>query len=213
MDRSNAIRVMIVDDHAMVRRGLGGFFMVMEDLELVGEAEDGREAVALCAQLRPDVILMDLVMPIMDGVQATKEILSQWPETRIIVLTSFQDDEFVTQAIEAGATSYLLKDISAVELEAAIRAASSGKRTLAPEALQALIRSTRAGQPIGYDLTPRERDVLALLVRGLNNPDIARQLEVSRSTVSVHVGRILSKLGAANRVEAVKIAIENDLVS
>jgi NarL family two-component system response regulator LiaR len=208
------IRVMIVDDHGIVRGGLSTFLMTCEDMELVGEAANGEQALKLCSQVEPDVILMDLVMPGMDGATATRLIRERCPEIQVIALTSFKERELVESALQAGAIGYLLKDVSAEELANAIRAAYAGKPTLAPEAAQALIQAAR--QPaleIGFDLTEREREVLALLAQGLNNNDIAERLVVSNSTAKFHVSSILSKLGATSRTEAVVIAMQNNLVN
>jgi NarL family two-component system response regulator LiaR len=215
MSKPDPIRVMIVDDHALVRSGLGAFLEVYEDLELAGEAEDGAEAVELCGQLQPDVVLMDLVMPETDGAAATESIRERWPHIQVIALTSFKDQEWVTRALQAGAVGYLLKNVQAAELADAIRAAHEGRPTLAPEATQALIQTTRATAeelPPTYDLTPREGEVLALLVQGLTNPEIAERLVVSRSTAAAHVSSILSKLGVTNRAEAIALAIRRGLV-
>jgi NarL family two-component system response regulator LiaR len=208
---------MIVDDHSMVRRGLATILRVRPDLELVAEASNGHEALELCHQFQPDVVLMDLVMPEMSGAEATQLILDQHPNIQVIALTSFQEKELVREALQAGAISYLLKNVSAENLAAAIREAHSGRSTLAPEAIQALIQ-TDAPAPVfdqepseDFGLTPREREVLALMVEGLNNPEIAERLVVSRSTAKAHVSNILSKLGVSNRGEAIAVAIQYNL--
>lgn len=211
MTESKPIRVMLVDDHAVVRSGLGAFLLAYGDLELVGEAPGGERAVSLCSQVHPDVVLMDLMMPGMNGATATKLIREKHPEIQIIALTSFKEQELVQDALQAGAIGYLLKDVSADELARAIRAAAAGKPTLAPEAAQALIQAARAEHP-GADLTEREREVLALMVDGLSNSQMAERLVISLSTVKFHVSSILSKLGASSRTEAVSIALQNRLV-
>jgi two-component system, NarL family, response regulator LiaR len=210
---SKPIRVMLVDDHTMVRRGLATFLKAFDDLELAGEAENGQVAIQLCAKLRPDVILMDMVMPDMNGAAATRTIRQQFPNIQVIALTSFKEEKLVKSALEAGAIGYLLKDVSADELVQAIRSAHAGRATLSPEAAQVLVHA--AGQPPapGYDLTEREREVLALMIEGWNNTQIAGKLTVSPSTIKSHVSNILSKLGVASRTEAVTLALRNRIIS
>ena len=215
MTESAPIRVMIVDDHAVVRSGLGAFLLAYDDLELVAEAAGGAEAVRLCATAQPDVVLMDLIMPEMDGATATRAIRDAYPSAQVIALTSFKEEDLVQRALQAGAIGYLLKNVTGDELARAIREARAGRPTLAPEAAQALIRTaTRSlGPALGFDLSAREKEVLVLMIEGLNNPDIAGRLIVSRSTVKFHVSSILSKLGAASRTEAVALALQHHLVA
>jgi two-component system, NarL family, response regulator LiaR len=206
------IRVMIVDDHTVVRSGLGAFLMTCDDLALVGEAKNGEQAVRLCDQAQPDVVLMDLIMTGMDGPTATRLIREKHPNIQVIALTSYKDKELVHAAIQAGAIGYLLKDVSAEELARAIRSAYAGKPTLAPEAAEALIQSTRGqGMKPGDDLTEREREVLKLMADGLNNQQIADRLVLSVYTVKSHVSNILSKLNVSTRTEAVSFALKNKL--
>jgi len=213
MTDTKPIRVLLVDDHAVVRSGLSAFLTAFDDLELAGEAASGERAIALCRQTQPDVVLMDLVMPGMDGATATRQIRQQWPHIQVIALTSFKEQELVQGALQAGAIGYLLKDISSADLANAIRAAVAGKPTLAPEAAQALIQAARAAADTpGFDLTEREREVLSLMVQGSSNQQIAERLIVSLSTAKFHVSSILSKLGAASRTEAVAIALQQHLV-
>ena len=209
---SSPIRVLVVDDHAMVRRGLETFLKAFDDLELAGEAASGQAAVQLSAQLQPDVVLMDMVMSDMDGAAATRLIRRQSDSVQVIALTSFKEKILIQSAMHAGAIGYLLKDVSADELAQAIRAAHAGLVTLAPEAAQALVQTASQDPPPGLDLTERERAVLALMVEGLNNPQIAAKLTVSPSTVKSHVSNILSKLGVASRTEAVTLALRKRLI-
>lgn len=213
MTQNSPIRILMVDDHAMMRIGLATFLGSFDDFELVGEATSGVEAVRLCEQLEPDVVLMDLVMQDMGGVAATEAILERQPEIKIIALTSFEDADLVRGVLQAGAVGYLLKGVSSDDLAKAIRAAVEGMPTLAPEATQILIEQTCRPTRTHFEMTDRELEVLALLADGLNNREIAEQLYVSRSTVKTHVSNILTKLGVSSRTEAVAYAIENDLIS
>lgn len=212
-DSSDPIRVLIADDHAMTRAGLRYFILAFEDLRLAGEADSGEEAVRLCAELQPDVVLMDLMMPGMAGVTAIQVICGRWPHIRVIALTSFQDSQLVRDALRAGAIGYLLKNASADDLVNAIRTVRQGKPALAPEAARVLIQVATHTTSTDFGLTSREREVLALMVKGLNNPDMAERLMVSRSTVKFHVSNILSKLGVTTRAEAVALAWQHNLVT
>lgn len=208
-----SIRVLIADDHAVVRNGLSSFLSVYDDFELVGEAINGEQAVRMCEQCQPDVILMDLVMPGMDGASATRLIREKFPRVQVIALTSFKERKQVQSAIQAGAIGYLLKDISADELARAIRQAHVGKPTLAPEAVDVLIRAAHSPETqLGDDLTERELEVLGLMVDGLNNQQIAERLIIGLSTAKSHVSNVLSKLGVSTRTEAVSYALKNSIL-
>jgi two-component system, NarL family, response regulator LiaR len=206
------IKILLVDDHAVVRSGLSKFLMVNKDLKLVGEASDGAEAVQMVSFYKPDVVLMDLMMPGMDGITATREIKKKYPQVKVIALTSFAEQNMVQGALQAGAVGYLQKNVTAKELGYAIRAACEGKMTLSAEAAQVLANSVAQPQIPGEQLTERERDVLKCMVDGLNNNEIAEKLVVSLGTVKFHVSNIFHKLGVDSRVEAVKAALEQKLV-
>ena len=211
MTDQTRIRVMIVDDHAVVRSGLSLFLQVTPDLELVGEAENGDQALLRCGLLHPDVILMDLMMPGTDGVTATRQIHQQYPQVHIIALTSFQEDTLVLAALKAGAIGYLMKNVSARDLALAIRQAHAGKMTLSPEAGLALAQAS-AQAAAGPALSDREREVLKLMADGLNNTEIAARLLISHSTVKYHIGNLFAKLQVDNRVAAVALALQRKLV-
>jgi NarL family two-component system response regulator LiaR len=212
MTESAKIKVLLVDDHAVVRSGLGAVLLSFEDMTLVGEAGNGEEAIRLCEKLQPDVVLMDLMMPVMDGVAATAAIKKQCPRISIIALTSFKEKEMVEGALKAGALSYLLKNVSASELVTAIRGALAGQPRLSPEAAQVLIQDIKEPAAPSYDLTDREKEILVLMVEGLPNTAIAERLVVSQSTVKFHVSNVLSKLGVTSRTEAVALALKHKLV-
>lgn len=205
------IRVVVADDHALVRSGLEGILALFDDIELVGEAGGGAEVIAMCEQTQPDVVLMDLVMPGVDGTAATAQILQRCPRTRILALTSFSDEGLIENALRAGAIGYLMKDITGDQLADAIRAAHAGKPTLAPEAARTLMQAVTAPAALGKDLTARERQVLALVAEGLTNTEIADRLVISLSTAKTHVSSIISKLGAASRTEAAALAVRHHL--
>ncbi len=212
MTETASIKVLLVDDHAVVRSGLGAVLMSFDDMALVGEAGNGEEAVRMCEKLQPDVVLMDLMMPVMDGVAATTAIRKQWPRINVIALTSFKEKEMVEGALKAGAMSYLLKNVSANELITAIRGAVAGQPRLSPEAAQVLIQDIKEPSAPTFELTEREKEILNLMVEGLPNTAIAERLVVSQSTVKFHVSNVLSKLGVTSRTEAVAMALKHRLV-
>jgi len=213
MGEPGCIRVMTVDDHEILRGGIRFLLLAFDDIELVGEAHSGEEALRLCEQLRPDVVLMDMMMSELNGADTTKILRERHPQIQVIALTSFHNRELVQQAMQAGAIGYLLKGISMDELAQAIRSAHAGRPTLAPEAVQALVQAPGPPPKIGIDLSEREREVLGLLAEGLSNAEIAEQLVVSVAAVKYHVSSILTKLGASNRTEAVALAWQHDLLT
>lgn len=210
------IRVLLVDDHAVVREGLRAFLELQDDFRVIGEASDGEEALSQAEALHPDVILMDLVMPKLDGVGAMRELRGRASESRVIVLTSFLDDDRLMPAIQAGAAGYLLKDVEPSELARAIRAAHAGEAIIAPTAAARLVRAIADGsRPVLEEperLTRREREVLELIVRGRANKRIAFELGISEKTVKTHVGHLLAKLGVTDRTQAALLAVREGLV-
>lgn len=206
------IRVVIVDDHVLVRSGLEVVLGMFDDIELAGQAGDGEEAVRLCEQLRPDVVLMDLVLPGLSGVEATRRILASCPGTKVVALTSFTEEDLIGETLRAGAIGYLMKNVSADQLAAAVRNAAAGRSTLAPEAADALVRSVSSPQQASDSLTAREMEVLALMADGLTNADIAERLAIGVATVKTHVSSIMSKLGVSTRTEASATAIRRGVV-
>ncbi len=213
MNTPHTIRVLLVDDHNVVRSGLATFLRAYDDLELVGEAKNGLEAVSLCRQVKPDVILMDLMMPEMDGIAATRAILADSPDIKIIAMTSFEEEQLVHGVLAAGAISYLLKNVASEELSKAIRDAVSGRSTLSPEAARVLVQATRPTTQPSSGLTEREREVLSLVVQGRSNQQIADALVVSLATVKAHISSILGKLQVSSRTEAIAFAIKHKLVT
>ena len=212
MQNRDPIQVLIVDDHGMVRKGLQAYLIAQADINVIGECKNGLEAVKFCEDKQPDVILMDLVMPGLDGAEATRAIREKRPEIQIIALTSFQEQDLIQEVLQAGAIGYLLKDVTGVELADAIRSVKEGKPILSADVLQTLVRPPVKTTSDRYELTERELEVLGLLVEGLNNPQIAQKLFISRSTVKVHVSNLLAKLGVSNRAEAVSIALQNKII-
>jgi DNA-binding NarL/FixJ family response regulator len=212
-ETTTPIRILLVDDHAVVRRGLRGFLELQDDMEVVGEAEDGTQAVALAQQHHPDVILMDLLMPKMDGLTAIATIKGASPEVEIVAVTSFIEEEKVTSALEAGASGYLLKDAEAEEVADAIRAAYAGEVHLDPAVARLLaqrMRSRKEEEPV-EPLTAREKEVLAQLAKGASNKEIAYELDITERTARTHVSNILGKLGLASRTQAALWAVEHKL--
>jgi len=212
MSKTQPIRVLIVDDHAMVRSGLKNFIHAYEWMAPVGEAANGADAVAFCATHAVDIVLMDMVMPGLDGISATREVLKNYPKMKIVMLTSFVEDAQVQNALEAGAVGYLIKNAPINTIADAIRAANAGQPALSPQATTALIRAKTGPLKPGQDLSKRELEVLALIVQGLNNDEIAKQLVISTATARHHVSACLQKLGAANRAQAAALATKYHLV-
>jgi RNA polymerase sigma factor (sigma-70 family) len=203
------IRVMIADDHHMVREGLKVLLSTSDDIVVVGEAANGDEAVRLCREVQPDVVLMDVVMPVMDGAAATAAITSDCPTVKVVALTTFVDDDLVTRTLEAGAISYLLKDARPETLTGAVRDAYEGRGTIDTSVMKTILQ--RREDDVGRELTPREREVLALLAAGMSNKEIAEKLTLSVGTVRLHVSNVLAKLGAPNRTTAAAIAMKHGL--
>ena len=209
---SRPIRILLADDHDMVRQGLAVFLQAFPDMELVGEAADGIEAIARCEELHPDVVIMDVLMPDMDGIEATQHIRSKFPNIQVLMLSSSKEEDLIKSGIQAGAIGYVLKNIGVQEFAKAVRDAYHGQSTLSPAVTQVLVAATARPPEPDYHLTERERELLGLLIKGLSNPDIADRLTISLSTVKFHISSILAKLQVSSRTEAVALAVEKHLV-
>lgn len=207
-----AVRVMIVDDHAIVRKGLVGVLSAFKDMQLVAETDRGEEVLPLCQQQQPDVVLMDMMIPGTNGIELTQQVRAAFPKIQVLMLTSFVDEDLVPRALKAGAVGYLLKNASIHDMATAIRAAAQGQSTLSPEATLALIRASTQPATPKLDLKEREMEVLALMVEGLTNPQMAERLSLSLSTIKFYVSEILSKLGVESRTEAVAYALKHHLI-
>lgn len=214
MNKTETIRLLTVDDHKVVLNGLRIFLSLYDDIELVAEAKNGRQALEQCVQHQPDVVLMDMVMPLMDGPTAIQLIRERFPSIQFIALTSFEEEQLVQRAMAAGAISYLYKDVEEEELVDAIRAAHKGRSVLAPEAMKTLVKqATTQGESGKFErLTPREEEILTLIAQGMTNPQIAERLVISPSTVHFHVHNLLAKLQVQTRAEAVAVAVQNKLI-
>jgi two-component system, NarL family, response regulator LiaR len=212
MREKNIIKVMVADDHPMVRHGIRTVFEAYDDIVLVAEAENGRQAIKMCEDYQPEIILMDMIMPVLDGVQATQYIINKWPDKKIIAMTSFNDNDLIKKSLKAGAVSYILKTISGAKLVKLIKDVNKGNFILTPQATKILLSELRGSPDGNFKLTNREKEILTLIVEGLSNKQIAKRLFLSSSTVQFHVSNILSKLGVSKRTEAAYLALKQNLV-
>ena len=212
MSEKNKIKVMVVDDHPLVRHGIKTVFEAYDDIILVAEAENGRQAIEMCSKYRPDIILIDMVMPVLDGAEATKLIIKEWPDVKIIALTSFDDKDLIKKSLKAGAISYILKNVSGAKLVKTIKDVYKGNFVLSSQATKILLSELRETTNDTIKLTEREKEILALIVEGLSNKQIAKRLFLSNSTAQFHVSNILAKLGVFKRTEAVYLALKQKLV-
>lgn len=213
MSKKNKIKVMIADDHPLVRHGIKTVFEAYDDILLVAEAENGKEAIEMCEKYRPDIILMDIMMPVIDGVEATSQLIKRFPDIKVIALTSFNDKDLIKKSLKAGAVGFILKNITGAKLVKTIKNAYKGELTLSSQATKILLSELREPSSEGtIKLTEREIEILALIVEGLSNKEIAKRLFISNSTVQFHVSNILSKLGVSKRTEAVYLALKQKLV-
>jgi two-component system, NarL family, response regulator LiaR len=212
MGKKNKIKVMVVDDHPLVRHGIKTVFEAYDDVLLVAEAENGREAIEKCGKYTPDIVLMDVIMLVLDGVEATTHLIKNWPNVKIIALTSFNNEDLIKKILKAGAVSYILKNISGAKLVKTIKDVYKGKLVLSSQATKILLTELREPPDETIKLTDREKEILALIVEGLSNKQIAERLYLSNSTVQFHVSNILSKLGVSKRTEAAYLALKQKLV-
>jgi Response regulator containing a CheY-like receiver domain and an HTH DNA-binding domain len=212
MSEKNKIKVMVVDDHPLVRHGIKTVFEAYGDILLVAEAENGKEAIEMYEKYRPDIVLMDMIMPILDGVEATSRLVKMWPDIKVIALTSFNDIDLIKKSLKAGAISYILKNISGAKLVKTIKDVHRGKFVLSSHATKILLSELREADSEKIKLTGREKEILAFIVEGLSNKEISKRLFLSNSTVQFHVSNILSKLGVSKRTEAVCLALKQKLV-
>ena len=212
MREKNKIKVMVVDDHPLVRHGIKTVFEAYNDMLLVAEAENGREAIKMCGKYMPDVVLMDMIMPLLDGAEAAEQIIKNWPGVKIIALTSFNDEDLIRKSLKAGVVGYILKNTSGAKLVKTIKDVYKGKLALSSQATKVLLSELREPPDKTIKLTEREKEILALIVEGLSNKQIAQRLFLSNSTVQFHVSNILSKLGVSKRTEAAYLALKQKLV-
>lgn len=212
MAEKKVIRVIIADDHPLVRHGIKTVFEAYDDIELVAEAENGKEAIEICEQYKPDIVIMDMIMPILDGAEATSQLIKKFPDIKVIALTSFNDKDLIKKSLKAGAISFILKNISGSKLVKTIKDVYKGKYELSPQATKILLSELREKTDDNISLTKREKEILTYIVEGLSNKEIAKRMFLSNSTIQFHVSNVLSKLGVSKRTEAAYLALKQKLV-